>query len=377
MRASSQHHRTPPIVPAPMLTLWETPHAHQSILNIEELFFRKSNFKRSVCLLALSTCLAFCTAGSFLTPASAAHVIPITEPGQPVHSTLLMLASIESAGIVRGQGERKGSRAPVPARKPATHSTSIFNIIPGGPRKPAARPTSIAKITPVAARKPGSHSTFIARITPLGARKPGASSTYIARITPVTARSSGGGSRVVGRGQAQGGPQSVSPFTSLFKTIPGFGQKPLFGFTQNVSQVPIPPPGTGSCFCVHLNQADRGRIVTVFSGEQLIMDLAENRQMGLRWLVSNSNEQVAALQSTDPAFHEDDGLPPPPDTGNRTYTFIASEPGTTHLQFQYTRYNWRTATSTIIQQFGITVQAMILPMPMKPGLPSGPRPLQP
>ncbi|HLZ61399.1 MAG TPA: protease inhibitor I42 family protein [Ktedonosporobacter sp.] len=351
----------------------------------------KSNFKRSVCLLALSTCLAFCTAGSFLTPASAAHVIPITEPGQPVHSTLLMLASI----------------APVPARKPATHSTnrralfagivggqgepkgsergadSIFNIIPGGPRKPlaarkpAGRPTSIAKITPVAARKPGSHSTFIARITPLGARKPGASSTYIARITPVTARSSGGGSRVVGRGQAQGGPQSVSPFTSLFKTIPGFGQKPLFGFTQNVSQVPIPPPGTGSCFCVHLNQADRGRIVTVFSGEQLIMDLAENRQMGLRWLVSNSNEQVAALQSTDPAFHEDDGLPPPPDTGNRTYTFIASEPGTTHLQFQYTRYNWRTATSTIIQQFGITVQAMILPMPMKPGLPSGPRPLQP
>lgn len=109
--------------------------------------------------------------------------------------------------------------------------------------------------------------------------------------------------------------------------------------------------GGNTMSTVTLTQADKGKSVTVHTGDQIVITLQENPTTGYRWAIDQTDATVLTAQN--PSFS-----PTPGGAigagGTRTFTFTAKTPGTVHLQFKLLRA-WQ-GDSSIIDRFDVTIQ---------------------
>jgi inhibitor of cysteine peptidase len=102
---------------------------------------------------------------------------------------------------------------------------------------------------------------------------------------------------------------------------------------------------------ITLTQADKGKSITVHTGDEISINLTENPTTGYRWTIDQTGPTVLASQnptfSSAPSGAIGSG-------GIRTFTFIAKQPGTVRLQLRLWR-RWQ-GDSSIIDRYDITVQ---------------------
>jgi inhibitor of cysteine peptidase len=102
---------------------------------------------------------------------------------------------------------------------------------------------------------------------------------------------------------------------------------------------------------ITLTQGDKGKSITVHIGDEIIINLPENPTTGYRWAIDKMDATV--LVSQNPTFSSTPGGAIG-SGGTRTFTFIAKQPGTVHLQLKRWR-EWQ-GDSSIIDRYDITVQ---------------------
>jgi inhibitor of cysteine peptidase len=102
---------------------------------------------------------------------------------------------------------------------------------------------------------------------------------------------------------------------------------------------------------ITLTQADKGKSITVHVGDEIIINLAENPTTGYGWAIDKMDDTV--LVSQNPTFSSTPGGAIG-SGGTRTFTFIAKQAGTVHLQLKLWRA-WQ-GDSSIIERYDITFQ---------------------
>ncbi len=100
-----------------------------------------------------------------------------------------------------------------------------------------------------------------------------------------------------------------------------------------------------------LTEADKGKTIEMHQGDRIVIQLKENPTTGYRWAIDKTDDQVLASQNAE--------FSPTPGTGiggggTRTFTFIAKQPGTVHLQLKLWR-SW-VGDSSIIDRYDVTIQ---------------------
>ena len=102
-----------------------------------------------------------------------------------------------------------------------------------------------------------------------------------------------------------------------------------------------------------LTGADNGKTATVSSGNQVIIQLAENPgSTGYTWNFTTSRNQVLTWQ--DATYLPPAGHPMPGAPGTIVFTFLAHDSGSVQLQFELRR-TWETKVPPV-QRFAITIQ---------------------
>ena len=104
---------------------------------------------------------------------------------------------------------------------------------------------------------------------------------------------------------------------------------------------------------ISLTQADKGKTVTVHTGDEIVINLAENPTTGYRWAVDQTD--ATALTSQNPTFSATPGGAIG-GGGTRTFTFTAKQHGTVHLQLKLLRA-WQ-GDSSIIDRFDVTIEIL-------------------
>ena len=102
---------------------------------------------------------------------------------------------------------------------------------------------------------------------------------------------------------------------------------------------------------ITLTDADNGKTIQVQVGAEIMINLKENPTTGYRWAVDQADDKVLPLQSSNYAITPGGGVG---GGGIRTFTFIAKQPGTVHLQLK----QWRdfVGNSSIINRYNVTIQ---------------------
>jgi inhibitor of cysteine peptidase len=102
---------------------------------------------------------------------------------------------------------------------------------------------------------------------------------------------------------------------------------------------------------ITLTQADKGKSITVHTGDEIVIMLPENPTTGYRWAIDQTDENMLIAQT--PTFSSTPGGAIG-SGGTRTFTFTAKQPGTAHLQLKLLRA-WQ-GDSSIIDRYDVTIQ---------------------
>jgi len=101
---------------------------------------------------------------------------------------------------------------------------------------------------------------------------------------------------------------------------------------------------------ITLTQADRGKAVTLQPGQTLVVELPENPTTGFHWAIAQNDDATLALRDSDYTPAAGAGIG---GGGRRTFTFVAQQPGSVHLQLKLW-LEWE-GDSSIIERFDATI----------------------
>lgn len=102
---------------------------------------------------------------------------------------------------------------------------------------------------------------------------------------------------------------------------------------------------------ITLTEADKGKTIQVHQGSEIVIRLEENPTTGYRWAIDQTNNTVLASQNPSFSPTQGGGIGA---GGTRTFTFIAKQSGTVHLQLKL----WREeeGKSSIKDRYDVIIQ---------------------
>lgn len=115
---------------------------------------------------------------------------------------------------------------------------------------------------------------------------------------------------------------------------------------------PITPAGVRENGALVLTRADNNRTAELRVGERLEVRLPENPTTGFSWAVDENDRRLLTMENTAYAPPVEAGFSGA--RGQRTFHFVARQPGDVALKMKYWRV-WE-GNSSITERFAVTLQ---------------------